>query len=113
VATGGRVPDRTLLFDLPPAVARSRGACPGRSTEPHERRLDDETLAFYGRARDGFLELARSEPERFRVVDSSGTRAETARQVRAALADLLDLPGQPGQPGRPGDAAAGAEETGG
>ena len=113
VATGGRVPDRTLLFDLPPEVARSRGACPGRSTEPHERRLDDETLAFYRRARDGFLELARAEPERFRVIDSSGTREETARQVRAALADLLDLPGQPGQPGRPGDAAAGAEEAGG
>jgi len=91
VATGGRVPDRTLLFDLPPEVARNRGASPGRSTEPHERRLDDETLAFYRRARDGFLELARAEPERFRVVDSSGPREATARQVRAALADVLAL----------------------
>ncbi len=94
VATGGRVPDRTLLFDLPPEVARARGACPRRSTEPDERRLDDETLEFYRRARDGFLELARAEPERFRVVDSSGPREETARQVRAALADLLELPGE-------------------
>jgi dTMP kinase len=110
VATGARVPDRTLLFDLPPEVARSRGASPGRATEPHERRLDEETLAFYRRARDGFLELARAEPGRFRVIDSSGTREETARQVRAALADLPDLVGDPA---RAGDRTAGAEEVGG
>jgi len=101
VATGGRVPDRTLLFDLPAEVARSRGACPGRATEPHERRLDEETLGFYRRARDGFLALARAEPERFRVIDSSGAKEETERQVRAALADLLEpSAARPGEEGR-------------
>lgn len=90
VATGARVPDRTLLFDLPAEVARSRGACPARpDADSNERRLDEEDLAFYRRVRQGFLDLARAAPERFRVVDSSGTKEETGRQVREALADLL------------------------
>ncbi|MGD2115059.1 MAG: dTMP kinase [Acidobacteriota bacterium] len=92
VATGGRVPDRTLLFDLPAEQARARGAHPEREAHPDARRLDEEDLDFYRRAREGFLGLARAEPERIRVIDSSGPKEETARQVRAALADLLDGP---------------------
>lgn len=104
VATGHRVPDRTLLFDLPAEVARARGACPDRpDAESHERRLDEENLDFYRRVRQGFLDQAEEEPERFRVIDSSGTKGETGRQVRAALADLWDGIGE----------EAGAEEEAG
>lgn len=91
VATGGRTPDRTLLFDLPAEIARERGAGP-RDTEtgPTEAdRLDHEALGFYQAVRDGFLALARAEPERFRVIDSSGDRRRTGAQVTAALADLF------------------------
>jgi dTMP kinase len=93
-ATGGRTPDRTLLFDLPAEVARERGAGPredprkgGEAAEAD--RLDREALGFYRRVRDGFLALADAEPERFRVIDSSGDPERTAAQVTAALADLF------------------------
>lgn len=90
VATGGRVPDRTLLFDLPAEVARVRGACPARpDASSNERRLDHEDLDFYRRVRQSFLDQARAAPERFRVIDSSGPKEETGRQVREALADVL------------------------
>ncbi len=90
LATGGRRPDRTLLFDLPADLARSRGQSSKRAARPNGiDRLDSESLAFYQRVRDGYLELARAEPERFRILDSSGEIAATERQVRAALADLL------------------------
>ena len=93
-ATGGRTPDRTLLFDLPAEIARERGAGPRSERAAGERdadadRLDRETLEFYSRVREGFLELARAEPERFRVIDSSGDRDGTFAQVTAALADLF------------------------
>lgn len=91
VATGGRTPDRTLLFDLPAEIARERGAGP-RDTEigsTEADRLDHEALGFYQAVRDGFLALARAEPERFRVIDSSGDRRRTEAQVTAALADLF------------------------
>lgn len=91
LATGGRMPDRTLLFDLPAAQARARrhaGARRGGGRAPANR-LDVEDLAFYQRVRDGYLELAAGEPERFRVIDSSGAPERTEDQVRAVLGELL------------------------
>lgn len=89
-ATGGRRPDRTLLFDLPAEDARQRGHSPARQRQGGSDRLDAENLAFYRRVRQGFLALAEAEPRRFRRIDSSGSRQATEDQVRAALADLLD-----------------------
>ncbi len=60
-ATGGLVPDLTLLLDLEPEVglARVRGA---------RDRLEAEDLAFHRRVREGYLALAAAEPERFAVI---------------------------------------------
>lgn len=91
LATGGRVPERTLLFDLPAETAQERGQGAGRKSEPGGvDRLDAEGLAFYARVRDGYLRAAASDPERFRLVDSSGSHAETEAQVRSALSDVLE-----------------------
>ncbi len=93
LATGSRVPDRTLLFDLPPEVARARShsASRQRRTGGTADRLDTEELAFYRRVREGYLELARAAPERYWVIDSSRPREETARDVEGALGDLVEL----------------------
>jgi dTMP kinase len=89
LATGGRVPDRTLLFDLPAAAARARGHSQSRQERGAADRLDAEALEFYERVRRGFLEMAAGDP-RFRVLDSSGPPRATESQVRRALADLLE-----------------------
>jgi dTMP kinase len=90
VATGGRRPDRTLLFDLPAEVAEERGHHGRRRRGPGEvDRLDAEDLAFYRRVREGYLALAEAEPDRFRRIDSAGEVDDTAGQVRRALADLF------------------------
>lgn len=89
VATGGRAPDHTLLFDLPEEAARARGHSPSRQSRGDVDRLDVEELAFYGRVRQGFLALAAGEPERFRIVDSSGSSERTQEQVRDHLAGWL------------------------
>jgi dTMP kinase len=89
LATGGRVPDHTLLFDLPPEPARQRGAAPRRKQGAGGDRLDAEDLAFYRRVREGFLALAAAAPERFHVVDSSGAPGATFAQVRRVLQVLL------------------------
>ena len=83
LATGGLIPHRTLLFDLDPEAARRRGQSRG------EDRLDAETLAFYRRVREGYLQRARDEPQRFVLIDSSGSRDATERQVREALLDVV------------------------
>jgi dTMP kinase len=91
VATGGRVPDRTLLFDLPAEEARARGHSPSRRGRGAADRLDAEGLAFYERVRRGFLEISQSEPERFRTVDSSGGADITQERVRAELGRWLGV----------------------
>lgn len=90
IATGGRTPDRTLLFDLPAETARLRGHSASRCAAGEADRLDAEELEFYRRVRSGYLERAAAEPERFRVIDSRGGVEATESQVRRALADVLE-----------------------
>lgn len=80
IATGGLVPDRTVLLDVPPTIGlgRKRGASRNR----FEASFD---LAFHERVRAGFLALAASEPGRFRVVDSARPIGAVAEDVLAAV----------------------------
>jgi len=81
-ATGGLVPDRTYILDLPPAqgLARQHAA--------HQDRLEREHLDFHERVRAGFLKIAAEEPERVRVMDATRPVAD---QAAAILADVLSL----------------------
>ena len=88
LATDHRRPDHTLLFDLPPEAAQQRGQNPKRHADGSLDRFDVETLAFYRQVREGYLDLAHREPERVRVIDSSGDVEETWRQVEATLGDI-------------------------
>ncbi len=87
IATGGLRPTLTLLLDLPveAGLARKRR---GRTTLTRfEAGLD---LAFHRRVRDGFLQLARAEPERWRVIDAARPRTVVAAEVAAAATSILD-----------------------
>ena len=88
LATGSRSPDATLLFDLPADDARRRGQSGERTVD----RLDRESVDFYERVRQGFLERVRSDAERFRLINSGGSVEETRLQVHEALQNLLALP---------------------
>lgn len=92
VATGGRRPDHTLLFDLPADAARARGHSQHRIGSGAADRLDAEALDFYERVRQGFLDLARQTPGRFGCVDSAGDPGATQARVRRTLARWLEIP---------------------
>lgn len=62
-ATGGLLPDLTLLFDLPPEVGLSRLSS--------KDRLDAEDLAFHQRVGDGFRAEAARDPVRWKVIDAN------------------------------------------
>ena len=78
IATGGLVPDLTILLDVPPEIGLGRKT--GASRNRFEASFD---LAFHARVRAGFLQLAREEPDRFRVVDS-------ARRIDLVAPDVLE-----------------------
>ena len=84
VATGGITPDLTLLYDLEPEAGLERRA---RSGAPN--RLDREPIEFHRRVRQGFLELARREPERIVVLDARLDPAQLEARTWEALEQLL------------------------
>ena len=86
-----RRPDLTLLLDLPVEDglrrARGRQAADGDTLT----RFEEEDFAFHGKVRNGYLELARMEPERIMVIDARGVREQVFRRLKAALAARLGL----------------------
>jgi dTMP kinase len=78
-ATGGLLPDLTLLFDVDPTVAA------GRAPERGHDRIEARGPDFHARVRAGYLEIARGEPERFMVLDGRLPAAELAQAVAAAV----------------------------
>lgn len=78
-------PDLTILLDLPADAGLARARARGGRADAYER-LD---LAFHERIRDGFLALARREPERCVVIDATAPIPAVARAVRAAVRDRL------------------------
>jgi dTMP kinase len=84
-ATGGLVPDLTILLDLPPSVGLSRRA---RSAD----RLESEPTEFHERVRAGFLELAAAQPQRYLVLDARRDPADISREIQGRIRDLLPDP---------------------
>lgn len=80
-ATGGLTPDLTLLIDVPVDVGLERTR---RRTE-WNRFEDTEELVFFERVRDAYLRLAAEEPDRFEVVDGSGSVDASDAAVRAVV----------------------------
>ena len=79
----GRVPDRTLVLDLDPALGYARATAAGAD------RMEAEGLAFQERVRAAYLRLASEEPARVRVVDAAGEKDAVTARLIAALEDLL------------------------
>lgn len=82
-------PDLTLLLDLPDAEREARRA----TRNGPACRLDGESAAFFSRVRAIYLEEARMDPGRIRVLEARGTEAEVAAGIWAAVGPLLDRPG--------------------
>lgn len=83
-ATGGLRPHVTVLLDLEPSAGLARASSRGAKD-----RLELADLAFHQRVRDGFLELASLEPERFLVVDATLTENVIHEQILSAVAGSL------------------------
>ena len=81
-ATGGVGPHLTLLLDIPPEVGLVRE---GAQIDVTGR----ESPAFHERVREGFLALAREEPERFVVIDATRPEGEVAGIALAAVEKQL------------------------
>jgi dTMP kinase len=81
-------PDFTLLLDVPAQRGLERAAARGERD-----RFEREARDFHERVRNCYLELARQESARIRIVDASAPLADVTAAVRAAVLGFVDRVG--------------------
>jgi dTMP kinase len=84
-ATGGRVPDLTILLDMDPIAGLRRRA---RSAD----RLEAEPAEFHLRVRAGFLALAHADPDHYLVIDADRAPEGITRDIQDRIRGLLPDP---------------------
>ena len=77
-------PDLTLLLDAPVEVGRERA---GKRSAPD--RFEQERDAFFERVRNTYLDRAKAEPQRIKVIDASGDLVSVQQQIKQVLAEYL------------------------
>lgn len=82
-------PDLTLIFDLPVDVGLQRA----HERAGSEMRFESKGVAFHERLREGFLMIAKAEPERCAVIDAVGSLDAVAGRVWAAVGERLGVGG--------------------
>lgn len=74
------MPDVTVFLNLSPADAFKR-----KGGVDNGDRVELSGMEFHNKVYEGYLELAKENPERFAVIDASGTKEETHAKIVAAL----------------------------
>lgn len=101
IIAGDFMPDLTLILDIPTetgverAKARSKELKAQNPDMKTEDRYERMAGAFHRRLRRGFLDIAKHDPERCRVIDASGSIEVVAEKVWAAVAEKFALAAQP------------------
>ena len=89
IATGGTLPDCTILLDLPAAEGLARTRRRGELD-----RIEGEPVDFHERVRAAFLAIAAREPERVVVVNAAAPVETIAEEVRVRIETLFDAEAQ-------------------
>jgi dTMP kinase len=84
-ATGGLIPDLTVVLDLSPTTGL------GRRLSSADR-LEAEPIEFHQRVRDAFLRIAAAEPSRYLVVDAARPEIEVSREIQLRVRQVLPDP---------------------
>lgn len=83
-ATGGLVPDLTILLDLEVEEGLKR-----KKNDNEWNRLDAYTIEFHRRVRAGYLEMVRQEPDRWVVIDAGNEWNKVQEEVRLVILGRL------------------------
>jgi dTMP kinase len=92
-------PDLTILMDSNPQASVNRARRRNQRTSKtssrghDENRFEQETRSFFARVREGYLAIAKREPQRVVVVDARGTPEQTHHKILEVLSTRLALSG--------------------
>ncbi|MFH1646150.1 MAG: dTMP kinase [Chloroflexota bacterium] len=82
IGTSGLVPDLTVLLDMPAEKGLARKAT-------KKDRFEAESRDFHRRVREGYLKMAKAEPERWLVIDAEKSKEEIENEIWARVSRLL------------------------
>jgi dTMP kinase len=85
IACQGLTPDITLCIDIDTETGLARAQARGGL----ETRLEEQAIEFHHKVRDAYHELARREPQRFRLIDGGGSPEAIATKVWEEVAALI------------------------
>ncbi|HVN90355.1 MAG TPA: dTMP kinase [Candidatus Binataceae bacterium] len=91
LASDAMKPNLTFVLDCPVEVGLARAKARQTTTEVPDR-FEGEQLAFHRRVREGFLTVAREEPDRVRLLDATLPAEEISAEI---LATVIKLAGKP------------------
>jgi len=82
----GKLPDLTLVFDLPAQAGLQRAEARGGAA-----RFESKGIAFHERLRAGFLKIAELEPQRCAIIDATADIEVVSRDVWDVVSSRLEL----------------------
>lgn len=93
LATGGLQPDLTLLIDIDAEVGLSRARARNLKFEFEldEGRFEEEDIRFHRKVRDGYLQLAQAEPQRFHIIDGAGSIDKVQQKIQEIVFTQLRI----------------------
>lgn len=83
-ATGGLIPDLTVLLDVDVEVGLGR-----KKNDNEWNRLDAYTVQFHQRVRQGYLEMVKAEPGRWIIIDAGRKWDEVQEELRKTILERL------------------------
>jgi dTMP kinase len=89
----GLKPNLTLLFDLPVEAGLQRALERDNRLKDSSfsDRFERESLIFHNKVREGYLDILKKEPERFRLIDATGDVNKIQEEVRRYITDFIGL----------------------
>jgi dTMP kinase len=84
------MPDLTIYLDIPVEKGLDRKKRAVTLQRGEWNRLDQETIEFHRRVRQGYLQMAEAEPERWLVLDACRLIEQIQNEIREAVDDVLD-----------------------
>lgn len=87
-AVGETMPDWTVLLDMDAEAGHQR-AIKARGADKKDR-IEDQPMEFFQRVRDGYLTIAKTEPDRIQVVDASLSIDEVAQTIKQSCLSRFD-----------------------
>jgi dTMP kinase len=91
IANGGLKPDLTFLLDLDPEVGLKRSHQRLKAENSMEDRFEKETLEFHRKVRQGFLDLAKQESNRFVIIQADRTPMEVHEEILKVVKKKLAI----------------------